>query len=288
LTATAVRRTVNFMRSIPALVLLVGLLPHAAAAQSAPDVAYVLSVRGPWTLSRTQRTVRAGQPLQSGDRVALPRTATKTDAVTILDKQTNQVLIARDCAVRSCTDPIVVPALEEPPVLRRVLDLVMQRWEREGDRTYTSVASRSAAGLFEGVVSARNAKANLRQIAGDLSTGAWTLVWQPISPATTPRPEIRIAVDVGDGSNVDASLADIQPGLYQVRAFRRGAKAGDAPESESWVVAADDCAHEDALQFFDEATEIASAWATEVSGDVLRRFLRAALAEYASTMPSCR
>ncbi len=257
-----------------------------AAFAQPPARAYVLSASGAWVLNgNTSQAVRAGASLHEGDRVGLSRAPRKSDAIVIISRRTAEVLVKRDCSRDDCKKTIIIHDDEAPGIVRRVLDLVMTRWAEDGDAAYTSVASRNTPGLFEAVVKEHEAEADLRGVVGELPAGEWTLQWQPIGTPERRSP-IRMTVIVG-GDSVRASLSDVSAGLYQVRAFRAGAPETAAAESEAWVLVARSCRYEDAAAFFDEAVDTASAWAADGSSDSVRKFLRTALAAYASSMAPC-
>lgn len=251
------------------------------SAAPAADVACILTVSGPWKLARTAAPVHAGQGLHAGDSISLQRAAPRgSDKVIILGRN-NKIVAQRHCATDECRSAVVIPADagQQQSAFWRVVRAVMVRFLGEGEKKFSSVSTRDERHLYEGVVAAGRDQSDLTAIAGDLQPGKYKLVWEPISNARLKGAHFEHTIEVGDERRVMANLAELKPGLYDVEAFSAD---GTEPLDEAWVLAAGADSYPAAHEEFGEAAKAAGEWASAVSGDTVRRFLRAALLNIAA------
>lgn len=275
---------------LPVLLAVGAAVPVSSADQ---DVAYVLQVSGPWAVSRARsQDLHPGQGLQPGDTIALRRPAKASDLLVLLGRN-NQIVAQRRCAVDDCGSPISIPESlgASESLSARVLRAVMEKWTREGSSRFSRMESRGGTDiLYEGVIAVGSAETELLPVVGDLSPGSYTLVWEPVAvegrevpvaPPSTP-------VEVGPGRPARLGQMSLPPGLYSVQAFRGASTdaSGAVPIADAWVLAVA-CSYQEIAGLFDEAVGVSAAWADEVSGSTVRRFLRARLFDLASTLPPC-
>jgi hypothetical protein len=277
-------------RWVPVLLAFASVAPVSGADQ---DVAYVLQVSGPWVVSRDpSRTLHSGQGLQAGDSLSLQRPPRQSDLVVILGREDNRIVAKRRCAVEDCVSPVSIPqglgAVESLP--SRVLRSVMARWSREGSARFSGMEARNGVNvLYEGVVAVGGAETELLPIVGDLPPGSYTLTWEPVvvEGREIPPAPPSTRLEIGPGRPTAIQQMILPPGLYAVRAFRGAEGAGAVPLADAWVLAVNACADPGASRSFAEAVAVSATWAPEVSGDTVRRFLRARLFDLASTLPPC-
>jgi hypothetical protein len=248
-----------------------------AIAASTADVAYVLTVSGPWKLARTGRLVHAGQVLRARDSLSLQRKPDKSEVLTILGCD-NRIVAQRRCALDDCSADVVIPVDvdKEKSLFARLIQSVMSRWFSAGEQKFASMSTRDNRFLFEGVVPVgSDAAVDLHRIVGALPQGNYKLVWQPVPDTRPAGAKFENTIHIVDRQPVTANLFGLKAGLYDVEAtdIERG-----GPPVESWVLATDRDSYASVSATFDEAVEAANAWALSVSsGDTVRRFLRAAL-----------
>lgn len=275
------------LSSLGALVFLV-----ASTGGSASDisVAYVFSVSGPWTVARnSDHDLHSGQGLRPGDVISLRRPPEKTDSLVVVGSG-ESIVAQRHCGTDDCRAPVKLPVTltwEDKP-FAKIFQAVMSRWYEEESR-FSPVATRGDVDvLFEGVITARSSDSQLQPVVGDLSPGNYKLVWEPVPGAAqgaSPKP-VSTLLKVGSGMKI-ARAEGLTPGLYDVQAFRADASPDSDPVAEAWVLAVGDCSYQRASGLFDEAVTASGKWASAVSGDTVRRFLRADLLEIAASLPSC-
>lgn len=161
-------------------------LALASADARAAD-AYVLAVRGSWTLAGQEQALVVGTGLPAASRVRA-RQAEVGDRIVIVAARSGAVLLSHECLeARNCGEPLVVPAsaAAAPTAWEEVLRRVMARLEGAPD-LYVATLSRHDAALPDGVLVLGAAGVDLAPALAALPAGRYELALRRLDCADGP------------------------------------------------------------------------------------------------------
>ena len=227
----------------------------------APDVAFVVAVRGPWLVEG--QPVKRGQRLAAGAHIWLSVAADfsvpasySISVRTLDDTPIDRICTSKDdCAVKAFQMPA---ALGQPlPFLSR-LSTAVQSLVTEPERyAVTKSRGRTSAGLSlpDAVLRLENQQLTLGPLFAGIAPRRYTIRLRPVEPVSRKV----WTVDFDWDNTRQAALApnDLSPGVYLMSAAPSGEAASD---NEAWVLVESPARFIRANAAFQEALTATRAW----------------------------
>ncbi len=265
-------RTPVFTCAVIALAGAIGVL-----GAQAKDVAFVVSVNGPWQIG--SQPVRVGDRLAGGGRVSLGASADfrPNSSYDITVWQIDDVKVARHCYSRASCDAAAwtLPASIGTPssLLARFVDAFNRLRGHEERYTATQARALAAPVLADAVVEAARGQLAIRPLFTAIAPGRYVLVFR--SPDASAA-EIRMNVDWRAGSPNPQMPSALRPGLYVV-ALLRADPPQDQFGDDAWWLVQPTNTYAPASKAFADAVAASDAWQRDATPADVSAFRRAYL-----------
>jgi hypothetical protein len=249
-------------------------------------LAYVLEVRGTWSISGSTEKLSQWQSVPAGVRIVrLQSDNPSNDKITLLYRDKT---ISPPC-IYPCEGLVVRSSLATTSVIDRIKDAGLKLMEAtiSGLSRDSGSLGRLAArgsGLQDSVVRFEGTTIHLGPALTHAEPGRYVLRLSRIKPPATAGPLESSSFDWRKGQAGLVEVSGLTPGLYECRLSVRRYGQLDDTGQRAWVLLADTARYDEASASFAEVVSLTEQWNPRVDDETIRQFLRAALDHVASSV----